>query len=97
LVVDFCRDARQLLFTDACRQRISELAVDPVNRVDLDYSQQKILSARFGHFVQFCHAWTRQCGASFCLELKRLLARMTFCKMSRALPIHINGFGLVLC
>ena len=35
-------------------------------------------------------------SASFCLELKRLLARMTFCKMSRALLVQMNGLGLVL-
>jgi len=37
-----------------------------------------------------------QCSASFCLELKRLLARMTFCRMSRALLVQMNGFGWVL-
>jgi len=36
------------------------------------------------------------CSVAFCLELKRLFARMTFCKMSRALLVQMNGLGLVL-
>ena len=36
------------------------------------------------------------CSVAFCLELKWLLARMTFCKISRALLVQMNGLGLVL-
>jgi len=37
------------------------------------------------------------CSALFGLGLKRLLARMTFCKMSCALAVKINGLGWLLC
>ena len=30
------------------------------------------------------------------MELNRLLARITFCKMSRALFVQMNGLGLML-
>jgi len=36
------------------------------------------------------------CSASFCLALKRRLARMTFCRMSRALFVQMKGLGSVL-
>jgi len=39
---------------------------------------------------------TFYCSVPFCLELKRLLARMTFCRMSRALLVQMNGLGSVL-
>jgi hypothetical protein len=35
-------------------------------------------------------------SVSFCLELKRTLARITFCRMSRALLVQMNGLGSVL-
>ena len=35
-------------------------------------------------------------SASFCLELKRRLARMTFCRISQALFVQMNGLGFVL-
>ena len=38
----------------------------------------------------------RYCSVAFCLELKRLLARMTFCRMSRALLVQMKGLGCVL-
>lgn len=34
-----------------------------------------------------------QCSAALCLELERLLARMIFCRMSRALLVHMKGWG----
>ena len=40
--------------------------------------------------------FSRYCSVPFCLELNRLLARMTFCRMSRALLVQMNGLGLVL-
>lgn len=42
------------------------------------------------------HPDRNSCSVAFCLELKRLLARMTFCKMSAALLVQMNGLGLVL-
>ena len=36
-----------------------------------------------------------QCSASFWLESNRALARITFCRLSRALLGQINGLGLV--
>jgi len=33
-------------------------------------------------------------SAAFCLELRRLLARITFCRMSRALLVRMNGLGV---
>jgi predicted nucleic acid-binding protein len=38
----------------------------------------------------------RKCSVSFCLELKRALARITFCRMSGALFVQINGLGFLL-
>ena len=35
-------------------------------------------------------------STSFCLELKRLVAGLAFCRMSRTLLVQINGLGLVL-
>ena len=32
----------------------------------------------------------------FCLDVKRLFARMTFCKISRAHWVQMNGLGLML-
>jgi hypothetical protein len=36
-----------------------------------------------------------QCSAPLCLVLKRLLARMTSCRISHALLVQINGYGLM--
>lgn len=41
---------------------------------------------KLGHRVSYC-------SVPFCLELKRLFARMTFCRMSRALLVQMNGLG----
>ena len=41
--------------------------------------------------------WTgRWCSVAFCLELKRELARITFCRMSAALFVQVSGLGFVL-
>jgi hypothetical protein len=37
-----------------------------------------------------------QCSVAFCLPLNRLFARITFCRMSRAVAVRMNGFGLAL-
>ena len=39
---------------------------------------------------------TTYCSVAFCLALNRLLARMTFCRMSRALLVQMNVLGCVL-
>jgi multidrug efflux pump len=41
-------------------------------------------------------AMSNYCSVAFCLALNRLLARMTFCRMSRALLVQMNGLGCVL-
>lgn len=49
-----------------------------------------------GNAHSVCAAFTASVVVAFCLEPNRLVARMTFCRMSRALLVQINGFGLVL-
>lgn len=36
------------------------------------------------------------CSVAFCLPLNRLFARITFCRMSRAVAVQMNGLGLAL-
>jgi len=40
--------------------------------------------------------WRRYCSVAFCLELKREFARISFCRISRAVLVQMNGLGSVL-
>jgi len=42
------------------------------------------------------HVTSIYCSVLFCLELKCELARITFCRMSRALLVQMNGLGSLL-
>lgn len=41
-------------------------------------------------------AGSLECSVAFCSRFKRLLAQMTFCRMSRARLVQMNGLGMMI-
>ena len=60
------------------------------------YKSRNLVERFFCRIKQFRRIATRYCSVAFCLELNRLLARMTFWRMSRAHFVQIKGLGWVL-
>jgi branched-chain amino acid transport system permease protein len=69
------------------------MGVDTVRTKMLAFTLSSVYAGVAGSlYVSSMHL----CGVAFCLLLKFALARMRFCRMSRAHLVQMNGLGLVL-